>query len=761
MADPHTLQTVSFDEPAAKSPFIDPWLILRRRWKTVVLGICVGIWGGLVYYLANPPVYESKAQVLVIQKDPNLPAEGTDKGPALESNQFSNLMATHLQIVRSPFIVRQAVREQRLDLLPTFERVRKAEDPEGLWYVINNLESKVGDEESPDSEKGKVLQVTFRHSSPDECGAILKAVIASYERFVREKFHDVGNDAIRLLSQAQNEYSQELQREEQSYLEFLEKAPLMWRGDGGKSANLFQQRVQALETALSDVRLRHTEAKARLNVIESALSNASAELSEIGQLALLNEKEVARLNLLLAATKGDSNNEVFQSTQPNRAEAFRARYAQLLSLEAQEKALLTEFAEKHPRVLEVRESIRATKDFLDKNAPANEDLARRQLRPQEMVAAYVELLKHDVEDLEKREAELSTYTGKEAEAAKALLIYEMRGEAMHQEVMRKRALYEAVVGRLKQVSLIREFGGITTDVITPPEVGMEPKSYLPILLLLGAVLGGACGGGLAWVGEVRDARLRDPSDVRRETGLPILAHVLRFDSNGEPADRTESVQLAPQPLSDHPNSPAARAFRTLRAVLVQNPGMKVVEVASANSGDGKTTLVANLSSAVARAGSRVLVIDGDLQNPALHASLSLPNRAGLSDVIAGREALDDAIQHSSQPNLDVLSAGSITLPPGSWTGAPQLSEILRSVRERYDLVVFDTPASLVTADACELACRTDGVILVVNPELSERPQTRRATQILQRSGAHLVGVVVNSVYRHGPYECDELEEGKS
>ena len=754
MSDSNPLPAVSPDEPAVKSPFIDPWLIVRRRWQTIVLGVAVGIWGGVVFYLANPPVYESKAQILVIQKDPNLPARGTDKGTGLESDQFSNLLASHQQIVRSPFIIRQAIREQRLDLLPTFERVRKNTDPEGLLYVIDNLESVVGDEDAPNSENGKVLQVTFRHCAADECGAILKGVVASYERFVREKFHDVGNEALRLLSEAQNEYAQELAREEQSYLEFLEKAPLMWRGDGGKSTNLYQQRVQALETALSDVRLRHTEARARLNVIEGALKNTSTELSEIGQLALLNEKEVARLNLLLAATKGDSNNEFFQAMQPNRAEAFRARYANLLALEAQEKGLLTEFGERHPRVLEVRESIRAIKKFLEENAPINEELARKQLRPQEMIGAYVELLKHDVQDLEKRELDLVNYTGKEAEAAKALLIYEMRGESMHQEVLRKRDLYEAVVNRLKQVNLIRDFGGITTEVITPVEVGMEPRTYLPIVLFLGAVLGGFSGCGLGWMGEVRDRRFLAPSDVKRETGLPILTHVLRFDANGEPAERTDAVQLAPQPLADCPNSPAARAFRTLRAVLAQHPGTKVLEVASANSGEGKTTLVANLASAVARAGSRVLVIDGDLQHPALHASFALSNRSGLSDVIAGRATLGDAIQHSQQANLDVLSAGSLALAPGSWTGAPQLNEMLHDIRERYDLVMFDTPAALETADACELACRADGVILVVNPEISDRTQTRRAAQTLRRSGAHLVGAVVNSVSSQGAYECE-------
>src|SRR5205814_1039371 len=167
--------------------------------------------------------------------------------------------------------------------------------------------------------------------------------------------------------------------------------------------------------------------------------------------ALLNEKEVARLGLLLAATKGDADNESFQAMQPHRVEAYRARYDQLLALEAKEQSLLIEFGEKHPRVLETRESIRATRDFLDRSSPKNDDLARRQLRPHEMVGTYADLLKHDVDDLERREQELLTHSARESTAAKSLLIFELRGEALRQEVNRKRQLYEAVVDRLKEV----------------------------------------------------------------------------------------------------------------------------------------------------------------------------------------------------------------------------------------------------------------------------------------------------------------------
>lgn len=760
--DSNQLHNDQLDDAVTNSPFVDPWEILRRRWKGVVLSLAIGLWCGGVYYLAAPPVYESTAQVLVIQKDPNLPARGTDKEASFESDQFSRLLSTHMQLVVSPRIIRQAIRDKRLDLLPTVDRVRSKNDLEGLQYIIDNMKPVIGDEESPLTEKSKVLKVTFQHSSAEECGLVLQAIIESYQRFVEEKFHDVGTEAVHLLTQAQSALSEDLRTEEANYLEFLERAPLLWRGDGGKNLNIYQQRVLALESALSDVRLRHTEAKARLKVIESALERkGDARLSEVGQLALLNEKEVARLALLLTATKGDSDNELFQSVQPHRAEAYRARYDQLLSLEAKEQSLLVDYGVDHPRVRETREGIRAIRSFLEEHSPRDEHLARRQLQPFEMIDSYAGLLKHDVDDLESRERELLDHSSREIEAAKSLLIHESRGEALLQEVQRKRQLYEAVVDRLKEVNLIKDFGGITTETIRPVEIGTEPSLYLPIVLAIGAVLGLTCGGATAWVADMLDRTFRDPADVRRHTGqLPILAHVLRFDMPvGAVSDaaRREGTLVA----GHFPNSTAAKAFRTLATALARtsrDSQLKVLEIASSNVGDGKTTVLANLAVAMAQSGNSVLAVDSDFRCPALHTVFGRENRAGLSDTIAGAVTLDDAIQHTLVPNLDLLAAGSIAHPPANWSASPKFNDLLDAIRSRYDLILFDTSAALLLADACELAQHADGVVLVISPEATERTQARRVTQALKSAGAKLVGVVVNDVYRFGRYECDDLNE---
>jgi Mrp family chromosome partitioning ATPase len=134
------------------------------------------------------------------------------------------------------------------------------------------------------------------------------------------------------------------------------------------------------------------------------------------------------------------------------------------------------------------------------------------------------------------------------------------------------------------------------------------------------------------------------------------------------------------------------------------------------------------------------------------------NRAGLSDVIAGAATLEDAIQRRLVPNLDLLSAGSIAQPPANWSASPKFNDLLDAMRSGYDLVLFDTSAALLAADACELAPRADGVMLVISPEATERTQARRTTQALRSAGAKLIGVVVNDVDRFGRYECDDLTE---
>lgn len=744
-------------EPAPWNPFVDPWQILRRRWSIGLQGLLIGIWAGLVYYLAAPPVYESMAQILVTQKDPNLPAHGTDASGKFESAQFATQLTTHLQLVVSPRVIRSAVQENRLDLLPTCEWARDSKDPEGLHYIIDHLEALTGVEDAKETASSRVMQVKFKHASPEECGLILQAIVASYQRFVNEKFHDMGSEASRLLTQAQTELSRDLRAEEAGYLAFLEQAPLLWRGDGDKSTNSYLERIKALETALSEIRLRHTESKARLEVIEGARSESADSVHpEVDQLALLNEKEVARLTLLLAATKGDSNNEVFQSNQPNRAEAYRAKYDQFLTLKAKEQSLLVGYGAKHPSVLELRKSMEAISEFLEHNSPSNSDLARRPLQPHEMVATYVELLKHDVADLEKRERDLLERTSRESTSAKSLLIYELRGEALRQEVQRKRQLYEAVVDRLKNVNLINDFGGVSTDVVAPAEIGQEPKLYLPIVLVLGAVLGSFSGGALAWLVDARDRTLHAPADVRQHTGqLPILAHVPHFSHASEAADGLGESSLV---VVEDPDSAAARSFRTLRTALAgvgDVAQLKVIEVASANSGDGKSTLVANLAAVVAQSGNRVLAVDADLRHPRLHTVLKPANPVGLSQVLVGDAICEAAIQSTCIPHLHLLSAGAAFQWRSGQLTTRECDALLESIRNQYDLVLIDTPSALLAADAYELSPRVDGVLLVIDPENTDGNQALKVTQDFRKAGATLLGVVVNAVHPRGTYEYRE------
>ena len=719
------------DDP--ESPFIDIWGMLLRRRGWVAGSFVVGLWlAGLFLMVATPP-YKSEAQILIIQKDPNLPAKGVDRGGEFDKEIYEGLLPTHLQLLRSPGIVKRAIRQQRLDLLPSLENARAEDDPDGSKYIIENLEVTIGNKEDPSTEGGHVLHLSFHHNSGADAATILRAILESYSGYTEETYHDVSKEAVTLMRQAQVELARDLKKEEESYLSFLAQAPLQWRGDGGKSANIHQDRLQKIEASLSDVRLRYTQAQARLGVIEAALRGSTgAGAAELERLVLLDDKEVSRLTLLLSATKQDSDTEAFQASQPNRTEAMRTKYEQYLAQLGREQSLLMNLGPDHPRVREAREATRLTREFLEKNAPSAGDTdpahsaspTPGRIKPAELVDAYVGMLRHDLAELDRSRLELERLSEEEARAAKTLLGYELRGESIRQEVTRKRALYDGVIDRLRQINLIKDFAGFITEVVAPVQVGEPVSKWVALVLAVGSVLGLGSGLVLAWGADRRDRTLHGPGDLRRlAPGLPALARL--------PAGAATA---------------RADALRALRAALGHagwGGRYKVLQVTGPDLDPGRTPLVADLAALMARSGRRVLAIDADLNRPALREALGLPPGPGLSDVLAGSASLDDAVRPTTVEGLDLLGGGSPPDGPTEWLASPHFAQLIESLRPRYDAIIVDCPALLEAADAAELARHVDGVLLTVRVARTEGPRMRRAGELLAGVGANVLGVVVD------------------
>lgn len=727
----------------------DVFAIVRRRKWLIAFGMVAGLALSYLYYSQATPIYESEVQILVMPKDSNFPTPGRSGGNDFQRESLDeDILSTHIQLLKSPRIVKQAIETHHLESLPSVaEAVAAGEHP--VEHIIEQLDVTKGGEGR--AKDARVLGATFRSPVPEDCELILNALVESYQDFLGKTFQDTSSEAVVLITQAKSELAEELKEKETAYREFRIQAPLIWKGE--ESLNVHQVRLTKIEESLSEITQQYTETQARLSVIEETLRSEDAQdYSDLDKLALLGSSYVQRLDLLIKVVKGDTASEAFLAAGPVREETAQTEYRRLLTLLLDEATLLKDYGEHHPKVETVREQIKLTKEYLENNPLAKQFKEPINLEPGELLAAHVGQLRHDSSELEKRRTELQKLAQQEEKAAKELVVYELQGETMRNEIARKTDLYEAVIGRLREINLIRDYGGYLTEVISPVERPTKPASPVLVLVLaLGGVLGLFFGAGLAYVVDIADRTFRSPDEVCRALDLPIIAHIPSLVPAKEAV--SQSVKEDGKPQVDpivvayrFPKGRQAEVFRGLRTAIYfssHGVGHKVIQVTSPNMADGKTTVVVNLAVSMAQSGKKVLLLDCDFRRPQIGRLLDVKSEVGMSGVIRDEVELPDAIQTTAIENLWVLPCGPRPPNPSELLTLPRFEQLIKVLREQYDFVLIDSPPVLAVSDPSVIAPRVDGVLLTIRINKNGCPQAIQARNMLSSLGVELLGVVVN------------------
>jgi capsular exopolysaccharide synthesis family protein len=278
------------------------------------------------------------------------------------------------------------------------------------------------------------------------------------------------------------------------------------------------------------------------------------------------------------------------------------------------------------------------------------------------------------------------------------------------------------------------------EVIRPAEVPAGPSSPQPMRnLALALVLGGMLGVGFAFLRDFLDDAIRSDEEAVRATGRPVLGHIPAWSGNGR-GDRAVTLM--------EPASPAAEAFRTLRTNLrflaVEQPIRSLI-VTSAQAGEGKTTVAANLAVAAARSGSRVMLIGADMRKPTIHRLFGISAGRGLSDILSGEVSFADAIRDVGVTNLRVVTSGDIPPNPTELLASGRMQAFIAQASELADLVIYDGPPLLGVADALELAPRMDASLLVVDVGNARRSAVKASAERLAGINAHLAGLTMNRI----------------
>ena len=217
------------------------------------------------------------------------------------------------------------------------------------------------------------------------------------------------------------------------------------------------------------------------------------------------------------------------------------------------------------------------------------------------------------------------------------------------------------------------------------------------------------------------------------------------------------ISLGGRPGRGYPDEALAEAFRRLRSLLPDFAGLRAepdrgtsLLLTGAQPKEGTTAVACGLAIAMAETGASVVLVDANLRTPGVGRYLALDTSRGLADVLSGAATVPDVLQDSLDGRLTVLPSGEQPPDPGEILASPRLGVTLRSLTERFDVVIVDAPPLHGVADAAVLSKVTDGALLVVRAHRTRTADVERSMDLLTRVGAKLAGAVLNALPKKLP-----------
>jgi capsular exopolysaccharide synthesis family protein len=306
-------------------------------------------------------------------------------------------------------------------------------------------------------------------------------------------------------------------------------------------------------------------------------------------------------------------------------------------------------------------------------------------------------------------------------------------------------------------SLSRQFVQLVSEVEGSGDAGGEATVHLELvsgpaarvlpiprttMVATRAMLGLVLAAVIAFIMELLDNRVRSVDQLLSMSDAPILG-LITFDRR---------ARQAPLIIRDDALSVRAESYRQLRTNLQfvdLERHVQVVVITSSVPGEGKSMTAANLAIAMSQSKHRVLLIDADLRRPKAAEMFSVEQSVGLTDVLVGRVSFDDALQPWGTSGLVILPSGTIPPNPSELLGTVAMHRLLDEAKQRFDMILIDTPPLIPVTDAAVVASAADGVVLVVRFDKATKGQVDRAIALLERVNAVLLGYVGSMVPQRG------------
>jgi succinoglycan biosynthesis transport protein ExoP len=579
----------------------------------------------------------------------------------------------------------------------------------------------------------RLIQVTYESHDPEHAAQIANALIDSYKNQYLQSHYNATTETSAWLTKQLADLKANVEDSEKKLTDFEKETGIL-------SLNMMMPTASGNGSMGSDGQI-HSVVIQKLDALNAELTVAEANRIEKEAIYRLANTGSADVILGLGNDPLASQSNSMVLTQGGGLSNLQQLQLQQRQLKINLAEVATTYGANNRHLKEIQTQMQALDGQI-----------------QEELQQIIKRAQADFQLAQQTEGEIRRQFGQQQAAASKLNEKTVQFAVLSQEAFSRKNLYEDLYTKLQEANVSAGIKATNITIVDPARsqsIPLRPKpiSYMAIGLLFGIFVGLST----AFTADNLDRTVSTPLEVEEITGKPVIGVIPTF---GEQT-RTYGAQLltdkrktaakelaisSPIRMLSDPTSGAAEACRALRTsiMLSRAGGPKTILITSCIPGEGKTTLTMNLAVAFAQHNKKVIIIEADMRRPRIKHVMDVPNKAGLSNVLADALTSDEAILHGVHlAGLDVLPAGPRPPMPSEILGSTAFDELLEQLRLRYDIILIDSPPALLVTDAVAMSAKTDAVLWVAQAGVITRPQLARAAELIERNRMPVIGFVVN------------------
>jgi succinoglycan biosynthesis transport protein ExoP len=687
------------------------WNVIYKRWKVALSIVTVVMFGTFLASYFSKPLYRSTIQIQIERENPNQLTVDDLFGIAASDQEF---LQTQYVLLKSRGLADRVIRDARLledkDFYPAgIAGKSQAEIDKIRAGMVGAILATL---DVQPVRNTSLVEISYVGATPALAQKVTENIGAAYMNMNTEQKYESVREASDFLTRQITTIRLDIEKIRKELQRYGESKGIISADD---TSNITVQKLLKLNTDYTSSQGARIE---KQSAYESIVHSNPAEVTSSDPLVLQLSQEESRL-------ERDYNQK------------------------------LTIFKPDHPTMQSLRSAIEKTHQArlgaIQTAYAARRDTARREL-----------------EAAQQAEGQISGAFDQQKRETMTLNINAVTLLDLTRTLQSKQTLLDQLEKRQNETEVTARLRGSNTSNIHWVDHAQLPggrfnvtmKKNLQSAFPLGVVLGLAA----IFFLEYMDRSIKTPEELERVTKFASLGVIPAAGSVGSrgyssvgygrttpklravdsPVDPQLGIDLLPHVDSRSPISEAYRAFRT-SLLLASASSPKVIVISSTFAREGKTTTSVNLATVLAQMGKPVLLVDADLRRPRLQKIFRGKMNLGLVNYLAANVPIDDVIQETAVPNLNVILSGPTPPNPSELLASDRMKHLIHEVRSRFAYVIFDSPPVMAVTDSIVLAANADGVVLCVHGGNTPRDLVQRAAERLRQSNIPVLGALLNNL----------------